>query len=114
MPLVHAVTTARLDVGPHPDADAAPDPSASNSFAKTFGKHHDERRPKVGASAAGAQDGRRCATAFGRVHRHLNVRAGCRNTPEYLRRESHLLEGTAKPTCPYTDLEYASMRLLPA
>src|SRR5712691_371658 len=42
VPLVHAVTAAHLDVGPHPDADAAPDPPASNSFAKTFGEDHDE------------------------------------------------------------------------
>ena len=38
---VHAVTTADLDVGPGPDADAAPDPPASNAVAKVFGEHHD-------------------------------------------------------------------------
>src|SRR5437773_5901377 len=42
LPVVHTVTTAHLDVGPHPDADAAPDPPASNSVAKTFGEHHVE------------------------------------------------------------------------
>ena len=38
--LVHGVPAARLDVWPHPDADAARDPPASNSFAKTFRENH--------------------------------------------------------------------------
>lgn len=42
VPVVHGVTTARLDVRPSPDANAALDPSAPNSLAKTFGEHHDE------------------------------------------------------------------------
>ena len=41
LPVVHAVVTALLDVGPRPDANAAPDPSPSNSLAKSAGKHHD-------------------------------------------------------------------------
>lgn len=43
LPLVHPVTTARLDVGPHPNADSTFDPPASNSFAKTFSEYHEER-----------------------------------------------------------------------
>jgi len=49
LPLAQAVATARLDVGPHPNADAARDPPAPNAFAKTFGEHHDERRPTAGS-----------------------------------------------------------------
>ena len=39
---VHAIATTHLDMGTRPDANAAPDPSASNSFAKMLGEHHDE------------------------------------------------------------------------
>jgi hypothetical protein len=50
LPIVHAVTTTCLDMGPHPDADAAPDPPASDSFAKTFREHHDECPPTFAMS----------------------------------------------------------------
>jgi len=42
VPLVHAVTTARSDLGPQPDADGAPDGAPSNSLTKAFGEDHDE------------------------------------------------------------------------
>jgi hypothetical protein len=49
VPLVHAVSSANFDVKSLPDPDRAPDPSASNSFAKPLGEDHDEsdisRRP---------------------------------------------------------------------
>ena len=38
--IVHRVAAADLDVGPHPDADAALDSPAADSVAKAFGKHH--------------------------------------------------------------------------
>jgi hypothetical protein len=34
--LVHTVTTAHLDMGTRPDANAAPDPPASNSVSSTL------------------------------------------------------------------------------
>ena len=40
VPVVHLIAPARLDVRPRPDADAAPDPPAPNSFAKTFREYH--------------------------------------------------------------------------
>jgi hypothetical protein len=45
--LVHAVTTARLNVGPRPDANAARDPPASDSFAKPFSEDHGVRRSVI-------------------------------------------------------------------
>src|SRR5262249_52783313 len=60
--LVHAVTTADLDVGPLPDADAAPDSAASNPGAEAFGEDHAGSLPDV--------DVRRCvADAFRRGRR---------------------------------------------
>ena len=43
--LVHRVTTAHLDVRSCPDANAAPDPPASNSLTKTFGEYHEQSYP---------------------------------------------------------------------
>jgi hypothetical protein len=40
VPLVHTVSTARLDVRPLPDSDATPDSPASNPVAKVLGEHH--------------------------------------------------------------------------
>jgi hypothetical protein len=40
VPLVHLVATANLHVTTLPDANATPDPPASNAFAKVFGKDH--------------------------------------------------------------------------
>ena len=37
---VHAVTAARLDVGPRPDPDAARNPAAPDSFSNSFRKNH--------------------------------------------------------------------------
>jgi hypothetical protein len=47
------------------------------------------------------------------VHRHLNVRARGPDVLECLGRESHFLEGAAWSSCPHTDIEDASVRLLP-
>jgi hypothetical protein len=47
LPFVHAVSAARLDVRPRPDANAAPDPPALNPLPKTFGEHHDRLRRKT-------------------------------------------------------------------
>ena len=44
VPLVHTVTTTHFDMGTRPDANAAPDPPASNSLPKTFGEYHDDVR----------------------------------------------------------------------
>ena len=38
--LVHAVTAARLDMGPRPDPDAARDPAALDSLSNSFRKDH--------------------------------------------------------------------------
>jgi hypothetical protein len=43
VPLVHPITAAHLDAGSLPNADAASNPPASNSFAKTLGEYHDDR-----------------------------------------------------------------------
>ena len=43
--LVHAVMAARFDMGPRPDANAAPDPPAPDSLANAFGKHHEDSSP---------------------------------------------------------------------
>ena len=40
MAVVHRITTAHLDVGTRPDADAASDSSAPDPFTKAFGEHH--------------------------------------------------------------------------
>ena len=53
VPFVHRVTSADLDVRPHPDANAALDPSASNAFAKALREHHDPRSPFEGPAEAG-------------------------------------------------------------
>ena len=38
--LVHPIATAHSDVRTRPDANAAPDAAAPDSFAKGFGEHH--------------------------------------------------------------------------
>ena len=38
--IVHRVAASHLDVGPHPDADAALDSPAADSVAKAFREHH--------------------------------------------------------------------------
>src|SRR6185503_3099705 len=45
VPLVHSVTTTLFHLGPHPDADRASDPAASNALAKALGEDHPASPP---------------------------------------------------------------------
>jgi hypothetical protein len=44
----------------------------------------------------------------------LDLAAGSCNTPDRFSRESNLFEGAARPSCPNTDVEHASVCLRPA
>jgi hypothetical protein len=50
--LVHPVPATHLDMGTRPDANAASDSPAPDSFPKAFGEHHMERHPMESDAAA--------------------------------------------------------------
>lgn len=88
--VVHAVTASHLDMRPRPDADAAPDPPASDSLAKTFGERHE--RGGVGTGERGLRRKRTSAKMAAPKRRSFMRRPPCQ----------HVVDGVERAAVPTT------------